>query len=1026
MNVDKINTDTTTQKRLRILGEDEIEFLFGMPHFTQEERVEYFLLSALEKSALEEFQSFKSKIYFILQLGYFKAKHFFLSFGFQEVQEDVTYIKEQYFPNFQGSELGISKITRLKQQQTILKLCKYVSCDKQQRQYLKTKARHLAVLSTKPIYIFRELINYLEQNRITIPAYSFMQDIIGQALTYEQTRLVTITHHYLKACDVKALKSLLEDSSGLYEITLLKHEAKNFSTGEIKREIFRGQKLSYLYKLAQLVLPNLNISNESIKHYASLVLFYSVQRLKQLNEWVVYVYLLCFIHHRYRRLHDNLINCLIYKVREYHDKAKGVAKEKAYEHMIENNQNLQKAGYVLKLFTDNTIEENTPFHQVQAKAFNILERQKLDSVAQHISKTTPVDETAFQWSHVDKLAKEFKLNLRPILQNVEFSAISEHSSLIKAINFLKLAFESKKPLSHYSSDSFPLRFAPKSIKRYLYGQNSSNQKYIIANRYEFLVYRFLRYALESKDVFCRDSVHFRSFESELITDSQFQQKDKLIAETGLTILNQPIKEHLLYLEQKLEARLALVNERISSKENSHFHIKKTGSHIHWTLQYPQNTESVNHSFFDLLEQINVADVILFVHQQTHFLAVFDHILGRYNKQNLEPHIVIACFVAWATNTGLGKMSEISDITFQELSSTSDNFIRLETLRDANDLISNYTSKLSIFHYYDIGNTLHSSSDGQKFETQTDTINSRYSPKYFGLKKGIVSYSLVLNHVPINSKVIGANEHESASLFDIIHNNTTDIDPEIHSTDTHGSNQVNFAILHLFGYQFAPRYKDIYHKLNESLYGFKHPSLYPSDWIIKPIRKTLTDLIVDEWENIQRIFLSLALKTTTQSIIVSKLSSHSRKNKTQRALWEYDNIIRSLYLLDYIDSPSLRQNVHKALNRGENYHQLRRAISHANFGKLRFKTEYEQNLWNECSRLIANCIIYYNAFILSNLLIYKENIGDDKAISLLKQISPVAWQHINLHGRYQFNVQTNLFDMDSIIQKLTSLPIELFS
>ena len=49
-------------------------------------------------------------------------------------------------------------------------------------------------------------------------------------------------------------------------------------------------------------------------------------------------------------------------------------------------------------------------------------------------------------------------------------------------------------------------------------------------------------------------------------------------------------------------------------------------------------------------------------------------------------------------------------------------------------------------------------------------------------------------------------------------------------------------------------------------------------------------------------------------------------------------------MDYIDSPPLRQHVQRALNRGENYHQLRRAVSYANFGKLRFKTEYEQQLW----------------------------------------------------------------------------------
>ena len=56
--------------------------------------------------------------------------------------------------------------------------------------------------------------------------------------------------------------------------------------------------------------------------------------------------------------------------------------------------------------------------------------------------------------------------------------------------------------------------------------------------------------------------------------------------------------------------------------------------------------------------------------------------------------------------------------------------------------------------------------------------------------------------------------ESHYVFDILFNNTTDIQPEVHSTDTQGTNEVNFAILHLFGYQFAPRYKDIQDKVSE--------------------------------------------------------------------------------------------------------------------------------------------------------------------------------------------------------------------
>ena len=267
--------------------------------------------------------------------------------------------------------------------------------------------------------------------------------------------------------------------------------------------------------------------------------------------------------------------------------------------------------------------------------------------------------------------------------------------------------------------------------------------------------------------------------------------------------------------------------------------------------------------------------------------------------------------------------------------------RLETLKEANDRVSNATHKLPLFRHYDIDEVLHSSSDGQKFETRTDTINSRHSPKYFGLKKGIVSYTLVTNHVPVNAKIIGANEHESHYVFDILFNNTTDIQSGMHSTDSHGINEANFYTLYVFGYQFAPRYKDIYDKVTKSMGGFKHLNQYDEGLIIKPVRRINTALIEEEWENIQRICVSLAFKTTTQSIIIGKLSSHARKNKTKRALWEFDNIIKSLYLLDYIDSPQLRQNVQRALNRGESYHKLRRAVSHANFGKLRFKTEQEQ-------------------------------------------------------------------------------------
>ena len=106
-----------------------------------------------------------------------------------------------------------------------------------------------------------------------------------------------------------------------------------------------------------------------------------------------------------------------------------------------------------------------------------------------------------------------------------------------------------------------------------------------------------------------------------------------------------------------------------------------------------------------------------------------------------------------------------------------------------------------------------------------------------------------------------------------------------------------------------------------------------------------------------------------------------------------------------------------------YHQLHRAVSYANFGKLRFRTEYEQHLWGECSRLLTNCIIAYNATILSHLLAHKERSGDASGATRLIRVSPVAWQHINLYGRYEFRKAPETIDLPALIQELDQIPVQ---
>ncbi|GHO60961.1 transposase [Ktedonobacter robiniae] len=122
------------------------------------------------------------------------------------------------------------------------------------------------------------------------------------------------------------------------------------------------------------------------------------------------------------------------------------------------------------------------------------------------------------------------------------------------------------------------------------------------------------------------------------------------------------------------------------------------------------------------------------------------------------------------------------------------------------------------------------------------------------------------------------------------------------------------------------------------------------------------------------------------------------------------------MLDFVDSPLLRKNVQTALNRDESYHQLRRAVFYANFGKLRFKLEDDQHLWHECSRLVTDCIIYYNMTILSQLWARQEATQD------MAHISPVDWQHINFYGWYEFTKASESINIEEIVEALAHYPI----
>ncbi|WP_457817482.1 hypothetical protein, partial [Staphylococcus aureus] len=68
----------------------------------------------------------------------------------------------------------------------------------------------------------------------------------------------------------------------LYRITALKHEAKDFSYKELRREVERRKFFQPLYEFMRTFLAKAGLSAESGKYFASLVKFYTVYKLQRM------------------------------------------------------------------------------------------------------------------------------------------------------------------------------------------------------------------------------------------------------------------------------------------------------------------------------------------------------------------------------------------------------------------------------------------------------------------------------------------------------------------------------------------------------------------------------------------------------------------------------------------------------------------------------------------------------------------------------------------------------------------------
>ncbi len=75
----------------------------------------------------------------------------------------------------------------------------------------------------------------------------------------------------------------------------------------------------------------------------------------------------------------------------------------------------------------------------------------------------------------------------------------------------------------------------------------------------------------------------------------------------------------------------------------------------------------------------------------------------------------------------------------------------------------------------------------------------------------------------------------------------------------------------------------------------------------------------------RLAATIKLKITPASQIFKRFNSYTKQHKLYQALKAYGRIIKSLFILTYIDDVELRQTIEKQLNKVEHSHKFASAV-----------------------------------------------------------------------------------------------------
>jgi TnpA family transposase len=984
-----------------------------------------------------EFKKMETKIGFILLRGYFLAnKKFFNPEKFQK--EDIKYVCELVSAEIgdldrdSKSHSWYSESTFRYHKRQILNEEGFRSFDDSiiQAQH---EADELVKSAIRPKKMFFSLVKYLIEHKIEVPNYTRISSMVMESFnSYEngiidQINLV-ISDGRKQILDAFVTLPTFEGNlspHNPYLITTLKKPGQDTKMAKVKESVEKFKIVSDLFMEFEDILSDLAISDSLVNYYANWMIIAEQPQFNAIqNPGKKYLYTLSFITYQYRIRQDLFVDIFLKSIQSFLNQVDNKVKEDFLARRATPSKHIDNA--------KSKIIQSIDKHEVKLRRVEEILRSNAYSSDQKVFESLEVIGSG---SNIrDHILKEFenlensisdRLRDEMYFDKMEIGS-SRLSRKLKDL-FLELNFNPRasasiiyRPVTDFQSKKgrIPLRpeaeFLTQSQSRYVFREGGL----VNTKLYKTLLFVETANHIKSGSLNLKHSNNYRSINDYMIDENKWVDKsDELLIRSNLYHLKDG-KSLIAKLKDELHRQYVETNEKLS--QNEFIKINNNGRPI---VETPKREGAEKSVLSQIIGDrvIPLVDVLFDISQSTGFLNSFSHFSMKRGAKPPSDEVLIAGIISLGCNIGVRKMGKITKgIGAEKLENTVRWFFSQENLNEANRVIIELIDKLSVPKLFkEKVNELHTSSDGQKFGVSVPSIHSSYSYKYFGTGRGVSAYSFVDEYSRMfYDTVISSSEREAAYVLDgLLYNDV--IESSIHSTDTHGYTEVIFGICNSLGIEFAPRIKKTGGQVLYTFRENKTKMYLDKGYRIIPDNSHYIDenLLLDQWDNILRLLVSLKTKEVTASVLLKRLSSYAKNHPLYKALKELGRIHKSIFILKYFNDLELRQRIEKQLNKGELWHKFAKEVFFGNNQEFKVGSKEEQHLALTCRNLIQNAVVLWNYLTLTSQLAARDSKSADSIIKTLNNTSMISWSHVNIHGEYDLDllgIQSANFDISSLI------------